>query len=302
MARRPVSYGPWLAAAAAAAVGALFAFTPVGTLAQSFLTIFEPQQFVAVPVSRADIGSLPDLRRFGTVVDRATPRISEVSNAAQAALLSRLHVEVPSWLPSGVVHTARYAVTSGADSTFTFDAARAWANTPPQSRAAASMPHTLNGAMLEVTTHAAVIITYGGALPRVRTGRADVSGRQRSDDDRSFGDLPPLVIVQAPLPTVTSTGATVAQIEEYLLRQPGVSPTLAAEIRAIGDPATTMPVPIPIDRAFGQKVRVQGVDGLGIGDNTGVGGVVIWQHAGIIYAVAGQLRQSDILAIAQSLR
>src|SRR5450755_431825 len=32
MARRPVSYGPWLAAAAAAAVGALFAFTPVGTL------------------------------------------------------------------------------------------------------------------------------------------------------------------------------------------------------------------------------------------------------------------------------
>jgi len=53
-----------------------------------------------------------------------------------------------------------------------------------------------------------------------------------------------------------------------------LSPALAAEIRAIGDPDTTMPVLIPIDRAFGQPVRVQGVAGLGIGDNTGVGGVV----------------------------
>jgi hypothetical protein len=114
--------------------------------------------------------------------------------------------------------------------------------------------------------------------------------------------LPPLVIVQAPVPNVTSTGATVAQIEDYLLRQPGVSPTLAAEIRSIGDPETTMPIPIPIERAFGQRVTVQGVSGLGIGDNTGVGGVVVWQRAGIIYAVAGQLPQRDIMAIAESLR
>jgi hypothetical protein len=108
--------------------------------------------------------------------------------------------------------------------------------------------------------------------------------------------------VQAPVPSVTSTGATVAQLEDYLLRQPGVSPGLAAEIRAIGDPETTMPIPIPIDRAFGQRVTVHGVAGLGIGDNTGVGGVVVWQRGGTIFAVAGQLRQSDILAIAESMR
>jgi anti-sigma factor RsiW len=101
---------------------------------------------------------------------------------------------------------------------------------------------------------------------------------------------------------VTSTGATVAQIEDYLLRQPGVSPSLAAEIRSIGDPETTMPIPIPIERAFGLRVTVQGVSGLGVGDNTGVGGVVVWQRGGIIYAVAGQLPQRDILAIAESLR
>ncbi|HEY7787988.1 MAG TPA: hypothetical protein VIF33_05625, partial [Casimicrobiaceae bacterium] len=75
-----------------------------------------------------------------------------------------------------------------------------------------------------------------------------------------------------------------------------------AEIRAIGDPETTMPIPIPIDRAFGQRVVVQGTEGLGIGDNMGVGGVVVWQRGGIIFAVAGQLPQRDILAVAESLR
>jgi hypothetical protein len=301
-----IAFGPWLAAAAAAAaIVFVFAFTPVGTLAQSFLTIFEPQQFVAVPVSRADLGSLPDLQRFGTVVARRTPTMREVAGPAQAAAAARLRVEVPQWLPAGVPHTARYAVTSGSDTTFTFSAAIARANDPPQARSTAAMPRNLDGAMLEVATHPAVIIAFGTTLPPIRTApNVESSRRQGSDngDDRPSRSLPPLVIVQAPVPSVTSTGATVAQIEDYLLRQPGISPTLAAEIRSIGDPETTMPIPIPIDKEFGERVSVQGVSGLGIGDNTGVGGVVVWQRGGIIFAVAGQLRQRDILAIAESLR
>jgi anti-sigma factor RsiW len=302
--RRRIAYGPWLAAAAAAAaIVGIFVFTPVGTLAQSFLTIFEPQQFVAVPVSRADLGSLPDLQRFGTVVARSTPKMREVTGPAQAAALTHLRVEVPHWLPADVPHTARYAVTSGSDTAFTFSASKAWANTSPQARSATVMPRSLDGAVLEVATHPAVIIAFGTNLPPLRSpSRVEDSPRHSDDDEGPRGHLPPLVIVQAPVPNVTSTGATVAQIEDYLLREPGVSPTLAAEIRAIGDPETTMPIPIPIDRAFGQRVTVQGAGGLGIGDNTGVGGVVVWQRGGIIFAVAGQLRQRDILAVAESLR
>jgi hypothetical protein len=301
--RRRTKYAPWLAAAAAAAaIVGIFGFTPAGTFAQSFLTIFEPQQFVAVPVSRADLGSLPDLQRFGTVVARSTPQMREVTGPVQAAALAHRAVEVPHWLPADLPHTARYAVTSGSDTAFTFNASKAWANTPAQSRTASAMPRSLDGATLEVTTHPAVIIAFGAKLPPLRSApRAAGPPRHSNDDEATRRDLPPLIIVQAPVPNVTSTGATVAQIEEYLLRQPGVSPTLAAEIRAIGDPETTMPIPIPIERAFGERVTVQGVAGLGIGDNTGVGGVVVWQRGGIIYAVAGQLRQRDILAVAESL-
>jgi hypothetical protein len=298
-----IAYGQWLAAAAAAAaIVCIFVFTPVGTLAQSFLTIFEPQQFVAVPVSRTDLGSLPDLQRFGTVVARATPQMRAVTGPAQAATLARIRVAVPHWLPADVPHTPRYAVTSGSDTTFTFSAAIARANTPPQSRGTLAMPRNLDGAVLEVATHPAVIIAFGTKLPPLRSSSRTEGSRRQSSDDNGPRSLPPLVIVQAPVPDVTSTGATVAQIEDYLLRQPGVSPSLAAEIRSIGDPETTMPIPIPIERAFGQRVTVQGVSGLGIGDNTGVGGVVVWQRGGIIFAVAGQLQQRDILAIAENLR
>ncbi|HEY5093932.1 MAG TPA: hypothetical protein VII69_02315 [Candidatus Eremiobacteraceae bacterium] len=302
--RRRIAYGPWLASAAAAAlIAGIFGFTPAGTLAQSFLTIFQPQQFVAVPVSRADLGTLPDLRSFGTVVARTTPHMREVTGPSQASALARFPVEVPHWLPAELPHAARYAVTSGSDTAFTFSAAKAWANTPPQSRIALAMPRSLDGAVLEVATRPAVIIAFGATLPPVRSAShgEDARGHQSARNADS-GDLPPLIIVQAPLPTVKSTGATVAQIEDYLLRQPGISPALAAEIRAIGDPETTMPVLIPIDRAFGQPVTVHGVAGLGIGDNTGVGGVVVWQRGGTIFAVAGKLRQRDILNIAESLR
>jgi anti-sigma factor RsiW len=300
---RRIAYGQWLAAAAALAViVGVFALTPAGTVAQSFLTIFEPQQFVAVPVSRADLGSLPDLQRFGTIVVRTKPQMREVSGVPQAAALSRLRVEVPHWLPASVPHVVRYAVSSGSDTAFTFSAAKAWADTPPQSRGLSGMPRSLDGAVLEVATHPGVIIAYGAQLTPAQPASLSEARRRESERDGPTGHLPPLVIVQVPLPNVRSTGATVAQIEDYLLRQPGVSPTLAAEIRAIGDPETTMPIPIPIDRAFGKRVLVQGVEGLGIGDNTGVGGVVVWQRGGIIFAVAGQLPQRDVLAVAESLR
>lgn len=297
----PISRSWLIAAGAAAALAAVLAFTPVGTLAQNFLTIFEPEQFVAVPVNRTDLVTLPDLARFGTMTQRIAPRVREVAGPAAAGALAGIAVETPAWLPQGTPADVTYAVTSGSDSTFTFSAQKAWAAESLRERATAPMPRALDGAVLELRTRPAVIIAYGVKAENMNANASHRTGDRRNDEDgrRQF---PPLVIIQAPVPSVTSNGATVAEIESYLLRQPGVSPTLAAQIRAIGDPTTTVPIPIPIDRAFGQPVRVQGVQGLGIGDDTGVGGLVIWQRNGLIYGVAGQLRQRDILAIAESMR
>jgi hypothetical protein len=56
-----------------------------------------------------------------------------------------------------------------------------------------------------------------------------------------------------------------------------------------------------VDRFHGHSVRIGGVDGVAVGDNTGVGSVVIWQQRGIIYAVGGMLTENQVLAIAGAL-
>jgi hypothetical protein len=111
-----------------------------------------------------------------------------------------------------------------------------------------------------------------------------------------------VVVGIAKAPTVGSDGATVAEIQAYLLSQPSVSPALAAQIRAIGDPATTLPIPIPVGQAAAKNVSVHGVTGLFIGDSTGLGSGVLWQQNGLVYIVGGTLTEAQTLVVANSLK
>src|SRR2546429_502850 len=72
--------------------------------------------------------------------------------------------------------------------------------------------------------------------------------------------------------------------------------------RAIGDPSSTLPVPVPAELAVSHPVTVQGVQGLFIGDNTGIAGAVIWQKDGMMFEVIGSFNESQALAIANSMR
>lgn len=68
-----------------------------------------------------------------------------------------------------------------------------------------------------------------------------------------------LAVVQAPVPTVTSNGTPLRVLADWFAKQPGISPHLAAEVRAIGDPAQTLPIPIRFDRQTATRVDVDGV-------------------------------------------
>jgi hypothetical protein len=115
-------------------------------------------------------------------------------------------------------------------------------------------------------------------------------------------DAPTLIVGQAKAPTVSSDRITVDELRSYLLSQPGISPQLAAAIRAIGDPSSTLPVPVPAELAVSHPVTVQGVQGLFIGDNTGIASAVIWQKDGMMFEVIGSFTESEALAIANSMR
>jgi hypothetical protein len=296
----------WLAVASVIVLALIF--TPLGTLAQGFLTIFEPQQFqpVAVtPMDRQTLRYLPPLEAYGTLRELARPHMVVVAGPAQAASLARMQLRMPPVLPANISPTARWSVTSQGSATFTFSAAKARLAAAAAHRPLPpAMPAELDGSTLQVTIGPVVTVTFGGDFERLKRERIKMhrSYRENSGHDMRSAGFPSLVIAQARLPQVLSTGASVRQIEGYLLRQPGVPPNLAAQIAAIGDPTTTLPIPVPIDRASAQQVLVQGVRGLAVGDNTGVGAGVVWQRDGYIYGVAGPLPESEVLAIANSLR
>jgi hypothetical protein len=317
--------------AVAAALVASLALTPLGSFAESIITIFEPQQITAVPITPSDmqgLRSLPDLSRFGTMSQQTGLQAENVAGAAEAQQKAGFAVLVPSNLPSSISsQQVRYMVASQGHASFTFSAAKAAqatnstapAEAPAHRPAAGRVAHGKALGVLGIFKHAVgspgpapvtdvkplppMPAGLDGSILRVSLGPVVVAtyGNNDSAVGNEFHNLPALVIGQAVAPKVTSTGATAKQIEDYLLSLPGIPADVAAEIRAIGDPSSTLPIPIPIDRVNSQQVQVQGVNGLALGDNTGIFSVVLWQKNGMVYAVGGTLTQDQVLSIANSL-
>ena len=148
----------------------------------------------------------------------------------------------------------------------------------------------MDGAQLTVTVGPAVAEIYGN-LPK--PGSADATQV----------DLPQLVVAasSAPVASTPTTGLTVKAIEQYLVTLPGVSTQLRDAINAVSDPSTTLLIPVPVQYTTSSKVTVQNVDGVALGDDTGVGAGVIWVKNGIVYVVAGTIKRSDAIDIANNL-
>ena len=140
-----------------------------------------------------------------------------------------------------------------------------------------------------------------GTTVQLQTGQV-FNAHYEAAHAKGSGRAPFFELVEAPAPRVTSTGASLDVLERYLLSMPNVSPKLAEQIRALGDIRNTVPVPVVIDKQSAKRVAVQGVEGLAVGDNTGLGAGVMWQKNGIIYAVAGPISMDDVLTVANGLR
>jgi hypothetical protein len=251
-------------------------------VAQSLFRIFEPHSLAAVQVSPSDFAGSNVLLDYGPVkwLPEA-PKLQQLSDPTTAQTQSGLPVLMPGSLPKGVAGPVSFGVVSHATGSLTFDAERLRASAASKGVHVNAMPSSINGSTL--------IVNGGPALIEVWGLTANAAEAQ----------APTLVIAQTRIPTVDSTGATTAQLEDYLLSQPGVPPDIAAQIRAIKDPSTTLPIPIPKGLATTESVQINGVSGLLIKAVLGAG--VVWEKNGVIYAVGGQLTPDQVLAIATSL-
>lgn len=272
----------WLAAAAGVVIVAT-TLTMTG-VADSILQIFEAKQFAAVTVTPTDIQTLGQLAEFGKLTWSSQPQPHQVASLAQASAETGLPA-ISVTLPPSVTGAAKYGAMTKTSATFVFDGSKARASAAAVNRTAPPMPAKLDGSTLILTGGPAIIVTYGAETSAMPGAAGNI-----------------VVIGVAKAPTVASDGASVAEIQAYLLSQPSISPALAAQIRAMGDPASTLPIPVPVGQATATNVTVHGTAGLFIGDSTGMGSAVLWQQGGLVYIVGGTLTQRDVIAVANSLK
>ncbi len=225
-----------------------------------------------------------------------SPAVDRVGSAGEAADEAGFAVRLPAHVPAALAAHVEYAVTGQVRTTFTFRRAKAVAWARAHGISVTALPRGLDGARYTAVLHPIVMVTYG---VRSHRGRGERSRRSAERGVR-LGNF--VTVVQGAVPTISAHGASVAALANWFASQPGIPPHLAAQVRAIGDPTQTLPIPVRFDRQTATHVRVEGVDGLAIGDETGIGSVVVWTKGGRLYAVGGTLPQSRLLALADSLK
>jgi hypothetical protein len=293
--------------AAGVSLAAALILTPAGAWAGNFLSVFEPTQVTAVPIDPSDLKSLPDLAAYGTIHAPAEAQNQHFTSGADAAKTAGLPLLTPKSLPAGVSNTPTYEVIPGTTGSFTFSAAKAQASAAAQGKTLPPMPANLDGATLQVSTGTALVEVYADQA-KLQAASASAKGDAADGADTSqeaasavqaLGQVLVIGEMNAPNVTMTDSGVTVAQLESYLLAQPGIPPSLAAAIKAIGDPTSTLPIPIPINKAASQNVTLSdGTHAVLIGDSTGLVGGIIWEKNHIVYGVGGSLTQSQLMSLA----
>ena len=260
----------------------------VATAFANVLPLFQPKTVEAVPVQITDLQALSALGDYGTITWSTQPQPQVVLSAADAKTIAGFNAPVAKYVPASVSSTITYAAMPKAVAVFTFDASKAAAAAAKTGKSLPALPKGVDGAKLTVTAGPAIVELYGNLKANANSSSQDIN-------------LPRLVIAESSAPVVTSTQVTAKQLENYILSIPGLSKDLTAAIKAIGDPSTTLIIPIPIQYATSTSVTVQGVHGVAVGDNTGLGSGVIWIK-GNVFVVAGPLKQSEVIKVADNLK
>jgi hypothetical protein len=289
-ARRPAASSPWrmprrlarlslgtgtAAAAAVIAVG-------VGAAA-ALNSVYTPTRVAPVTVSPSDLTAVENLTGlspsqgnlapsgtrhlpFGTLSWSSAGQPQRVSSVAQASALTHLAYTAPATLPAGVGAVSMVAVQPQATATLNFSQ-----NAGPG----------VAGSTLEITGGPAMAVQYGS-----RDGRAG---------------LTTLVIAVMQRPAASSTGASARQLESFVLSRGGLPADLAQELRLLGNPGTTLPVPVPTGMSA-RQLKIDGAPAVLIADPSGVASGVIWESRdGLVHAVGGLLDSKDVLSVARQI-
>ena len=266
--------------------------TPGGRAAAAgFLAQFRSQRFEVVSLDPGQSSQVADV--VGGLVQtgvftgdaRQLSGLGEpevVAGLDEAARVAGFAVSAvdPAALPAGVERTPqRVLVTRARETRLTFDRDRALAYLRGHGRPDARLPERYDGTQLVVQVPAAVVQQFAGrdGVPALLVGKAGTVG------------------------LTTEGGASLEELREVVLGLPGLPAETVAQLRAVGDWRTTLPLPVPSDQVRSRPATVDGAEAVSFADQSGRLNALLWQRGGHIWGVAGVIDSDEALDVADSL-
>jgi hypothetical protein len=270
----------WAAVIAAAVLLALLILPNASALADQFLSLFRVQQFQPVSIDPREFAShpLPGVQDFGTwQLSANTLNTQDNLTQTQSQRLVTFHIVQPGNLPQGLNQNPAFAVLTGGQLTFTFSAAKTHAYLARNGHSNMTIPANLDGAKYTVSVSSGVEMNYGSR-------------------DKVF------LVIEIPSPTIrAASSASLNELRDFMLSLPNLPPQLVSQLRQIDLNSGTIPIPIP-PQISAQRVTIHGASGLLLADNTPIGGALVWQTRGVIYALGGNIgNAAQLMAAANTL-
>jgi hypothetical protein len=280
------------AALAAAVVLTGLVATPAGRAAASgFLAQFRSQRFQVISLDPGQanrvgevVAELVDTGVFSGNAFRVSG-IGEPVVAADRAEASRLTgfavpAVDPAVLPGGVGPAPeRILVTPARETRLTFDRDHALDYLRRNGRPDARLPERFDGTQLVVQLPAVVVQQFSGrdGGPALLVGKAGTLGLDAEG------------------------GASLDELREVVLDLPGLPAETVAQLRAIGDWRSTLPLPVPTDEVRWRPTMVEGAEAISFTDQSGRLHALLWQRDGHIWGVAGVVGTDEARDVANSL-
>lgn len=281
--RRRRSFARPITAAAAAALVLAVVGTPTGrSAAASFLEQFRSKRIAVIEISEQDEAAFEELAALGEVSGGPRgirPERVESTAAASDILGFAVAVPDPATIPPGVSRQPDILVSRPQQVRFTLDRARtqAWL---AEKKSAVVVPERFDGASLVVAVPAIALQHY--AAPDGTPGLVVGQSRQ--------------------LVVTTEGGVTLEEFRSFLLSLPGLSQETKRQLENIDNWRETLPLPVPRGSVDWEETQIAGIDGLLLGDNTGLGSAGVWQRDGFIYGVAVRGKADQVRDVAAGLR
>jgi hypothetical protein len=250
---------------AAALLVLVVALTPVGSVLAGVLDVFrgERLQIVTVDFTGWAASINPEdariLESLGDVDMRGLTEPVEVNDVAGAEALAGITAPALAEAPDYLIALAPGTV-----------------RLVLVARDDNGVPAELDGAALVVDVPGAIGAVYGpaGRAPEVVVGRSG-----------------PLV--------VRAEGAPLEAIRAFVLSREELPAELRAQLAAIGDWRSTIPVPVPLDGPGWEEVEVGGRPAIAFGDDSGLGALVLRQDPDGVTVVVGRIGVSQALELAE---